>query len=51
MATIKEIIAYLDDYLRRHNKPYLTAIEAARLLDRADILKDSIQRPGKPPSR
>ncbi len=48
MNKIQRIIAAIDAELERTGKDYLTAIEAAALLDKLNILKDSSSRPGLP---
>ncbi len=45
---IKHIIATIDKYLVAHSKEYFTAVEAAAILDRLGILKDSLSRRGLP---
>lgn len=43
------IISIIDKYLEYdYKKDVLTAVEAAELLDKAGVLKDSLSRPGKP---
>lgn len=43
------IISIIDKYIEyKHKKDVLTAVEAAALLDKAGVLKDSLSRPGKP---
>lgn len=42
------IISIIDKYIEYEHKEVLTAIEAAELLDKAGVLKDSLSRPGKP---
>ena len=48
MANINTIIAIFDNYLEETGKPYLTAIEGNRLLERSGLLHDSYDRPGQP---
>jgi|LSQX01.2.fsa_nt_gb hypothetical protein len=48
MARIQIIIATLDKHLEKSHKEYFTAVEAAAILDRLGILKDSKTRPGSP---
>lgn len=48
MPNIQLIIATIDKYLEQHRKEYLTAVEAAAILDRKGILKDSTTRRGLP---
>lgn len=45
---ISTISLYLQHELRRQSLPSVTAVEAARWLDRANILRDSRHRPGLP---
>lgn len=42
------IISIIDKYIEYEHKDVLTAVEAAELLDKAGVLKDSLSRPGKP---
>jgi len=42
------ITSFLDKFLSKQGRASLPAVEAARLLDRAGILKDRRDRPGKP---
>ena len=48
MARTQLIIATLDKHLETNNKKSFTAVEAAAILDRLGILKDSSSRPGLP---
>lgn len=48
MSNNKQIIKYLDSWLEQNDKTEITAIQAAEILDRAGILKDSTSRPGLP---
>ena len=48
MTNASTIIAFLDQHLKRHKTTSLSAVEAASLLDRAGILRDNPQKPGKP---
>ncbi|NLN94686.1 MAG: hypothetical protein GX128_00720 [Bacteroidales bacterium] len=42
------IIKTIDEYLEKSGDSYITAVDAAAILDRKGILKDSESRPGKP---
>lgn len=48
MVKIDSIVEFLDTHLRRHGLSEVSAVEAARLLDRAGLLNDSQAKPGKP---
>lgn len=48
MPDIKTIIKYLDKYLEHTDKKYLTATQANQILEKENLLKDRIDRPGKP---
>lgn len=45
---MNNIITFLDNYLKSSNKIEITAVEANAALAKAEILKDSHERPGKP---
>jgi len=45
---IKAIITHLDNHLKLTGKPGIDPVEASILLERAGLLKDSKDRPGKP---
>jgi len=45
---INIITEYLDNYLIENNMPFISAPDANKILEEAGLLKDSIQRPGKP---
>lgn len=44
----EEISRFLQRELRSHNESEVTAVEAARWLDRAGLLRDSSSTPGLP---
>jgi len=48
MPNLALINAYLQEELLRRNKATVDAVEAAGWLDKANLLGDSISRPGKP---
>ena len=48
MSDITLINSYLQSELRRQRKNEVAAVEAARWLHKAGILKDSMSRPGLP---
>lgn len=48
MKNCELIISTLDKYIERNGIDALTAVEAAEILDKAEILNDSPSRPGKP---
>ena len=48
MKDINLIINFLDKCIQQKHVNKLTAVEAAELLDKAGILKDSISRKGQP---
>lgn len=43
-----KVSTFIQDELQKRNAPFVTAVDAARWLDAARILKDSTTRPGKP---
>lgn len=45
---INQIVAYLDNYLVKTNRKTIEPVEANEILERAGLLKDSEDRPGKP---
>lgn len=45
---VADLIAYLDQYLESEGRTTLLAVEAASVLDRAQILRDNPDRPGLP---
>ena len=48
MADIDKINRFIQDWLRQSKSSQVSAIDAAKWLDRADLLKDSKSRPGLP---
>ena len=48
MNSAKRIIECLDSWMKRNNVSEVTAVQAAEILDRANILKDNKERPGLP---
>lgn len=48
MADVERINAYLQQYLEAGGMYKLSAVDAARVLDRAGLLSDSKSRPGRP---
>ena len=48
MRKIQQIIECLDSWMKKNHRSELGAVEAAEILDKAGILKDSQTRPGKP---
>lgn len=48
MANIELIIKCIDSYLDYKKVDKVSAVEAARILDRANILHDNSSRPGLP---
>lgn len=48
MPNLCDINNYLQEELSRRNKATVDAVEAAGWLDKANLLKDSKSRPGKP---
>jgi hypothetical protein len=47
-SKLKLIINSIDETLEKSGNSYITAVDAAKILDRKGILKDSETRPGKP---
>ena len=47
-SKVDKINEFLQDKLKKDNKREVTAVEAAKWLDRAGLLKDSESRRGKP---
>lgn len=47
-SKVDKINEFLQDKLKKENKREVTAVEAAKWLDRAGLLKDSESRRGKP---
>lgn len=48
MSNSQQIIEYLDRWMIENHTKELRAVEAAKILDKAGILKDIAKRPGKP---
>ena len=48
MSNIFSIIKYLDDYLENTGQKELNAVDANEILAKANLLRDSDSRPGKP---
>lgn len=48
MTNITQIIKCIDEYLIRNNQPYITAVDANKILAQAGLLSDSKDRPGSP---
>ena len=47
-SDIKKIIECLDSWMIRNHKSEITAVQAAEILDKEGLLKDSKLRPGLP---
>lgn len=45
---MKEVIEFIDNYLTKNNRSSIDPVEANEILAKAGILKDSVDRPGKP---
>lgn len=48
MSNTQQIIEYLDRWMITNHTKELSAVQAAEILDKAGLLKDSSTRPGKP---
>lgn len=48
MSDINLIIKMIDEYLEKNHLEEISAVEAAQILDKKGILKDSASRPGLP---
>ena len=48
MSNTQQIIEYLDHWMIKNHTKELSAVQAAEILDKAGLLKDSSTRPGKP---
>lgn len=48
MTNITQIIKCIDEYLIRNNQPYITAVDANKILAQVGLLSDSKDRPGSP---
>jgi len=45
---VKSIIEYIDKYLTKSDRPNIDPVEANEILEKAGLLRNSKDRPGKP---